>query len=72
MMGYNFTAQRPITELLMPSLAIHTNGDDLAEHDIDTHHSQAAPLSIAQIRESTLLPPLQENLHLQEHRRHAE
>ena len=51
------------------------DGDDLAEYETDTHHSQAAPfqgLSIAQMRVSTLLPTQQENLHLQELRHHAE
>ena len=51
------------------------DGDDLAEYETDTHHSQAAlcqGLSIAQIRVSTLLPSQQENLHLQELRDHAE
>lgn len=51
------------------------DGDDLAEHETDTHHSQAAPcqgLSIVQIRASTLLPSQQENLHFQELRHHTE
>jgi hypothetical protein len=81
-MGYHFTAQwlKGTMNEAADALSRHphqkpTDGDDLAEQDMDTHHSQAAPyqgLSIAQMRASTLLPSQQENLHLQELRRHTE
>ena len=80
-MGYNFTTQwlKGVDNGAADALSRHphqqpADGDDLAEHETDTHHSQATPcpgLSITQIRISTLLPSDQENLHLQELRRHA-
>ena len=81
-MGYNFTAQwlKGADNGAADALSRHphqqpADGDDLAEHETDTHHSQAAlcqGLSIAQICASTLLSSQQENLHLQELRHHAE
>ena len=80
-MSYNFTAQwlKGAKNEAADALSRHPLqppdlGDDLAEYDIDTNDSQivaSQALSIAQIRASTLLPPEQENLHLQELRRHA-
>ena len=81
-MGYNFTAQwlKGANNEAADALSHHphqqpADGDDLAEYEMDTHHSQAAlcqRLSIAQIHASTLLPSQQENLHFQELRHHAE
>ena len=81
-MGYNFTAQwiKGTNNGAADALSRHphqqpADGDDLAEHETDTHHSQAAScqgLSVAQICASTLSPSQQENLHLQELRHHAE
>ena len=73
-MGYNFTTQwlKGANIGAANALSRHphqqpADGDDLPD-ETDTHHSQTAlcqGLSIAQIRASTLLPPQQENLHLQ-------
>jgi len=49
-MGYNFTAQwlKGANNGAADALSHHphqqpADGDDLAEHEMDTHHSQAAP-----------------------------
>ena len=82
LMGYKFTAQwlKGANNEAADALSRHpyqqpADGDDLAEHEIDTHHSQAAVYgapSIAQLRSSTLPPSEEENLQLQELRQHAD
>ena len=81
-MGYKFTAQwlKGASNEAADALSRHpyqqpADGDDLAEHEIDTHHSQAAVYrapSVAQLRSSTLPPSEEENLQLQELRQHAD
>ena len=80
-MAYNFTAQwlKGTNNEAADALSRHPYhspnlGDDLAEYDIDTNGGpmiMTQALSIAQIRASTLNQMEQENLHLQELRRHA-
>ena len=70
-MGYKFTAQwlKGANNEAADALSYQqpADGDDLAEHEIDTHHSQAAVYgapSIAQLRSSTLPPSEEDNLQL--------
>ena len=82
LMAYNLTAQwqKGKDNKAADALSRHPHqapnaGDDLAEHEIDTHEVQPTvvrALTISQLRSTTQSPSQPENLHLQELRKYSD